>query len=246
MNKKQKQLTQIFTGLFIMASLAIYWNEVSWIFSYRVAYGLAYDFFNPYQDSSLLVSANYAVFDDAVLVKEPVQNTQIQPVAPSTAVAAAKQPAKKTYAAPDSQKTYALEIPAIGLVTPIVISQSTEVKALIKDLDKGVVFYPGSANPWENGHTVLLGHSAPPNWPKIKHDWVFSDLNNLKEGDQILLYFNGKKYTYSVIGKEIIAAGEDINVSSLSADTNILSLVSCWPPGKNYKRIAVQAKLTSN
>ena len=58
--------------------------------------------------------------------------------------------------------------------------------------------------PGENGQIVVLGHSAPPGWPHIKHDWVFKDISKLQTGDQIILYFNNKQYIYNVISKDII------------------------------------------
>lgn len=138
-----------------------------------------------------------------------------------------------------------LEIPAIGVSTPLVIGETTDVAALEKDLDKGVVYYPGSVLPGQSGQIVILGHSAPPNWPHIKHDYVFSDINNLATGDQIILYFNNTKYTYYVKDKKIIAQGQDVGSVALSKTNNVLTLISCWPPGKNYQRITVTAQLNS-
>ena len=109
-----------------------------------------------------------------------------------------------------SNKNNILEIPKIGISVPIIFSQSAEQNFLLKDLDKGVVYYPGSVLPGQAGQIVILGHSAPPNWPKIKHDWVFSELNSLTSGDQIIVYINYKKYTYTVKQKNILKKGQDI------------------------------------
>ena len=136
-----------------------------------------------------------------------------------------------------------LEIAKIGITAPIVIGESTELTSLEKNLDQGTVLYPGSVLPSQNGQTVILGHSAPPGWPKIKYDWVFSNINDLNFEEEITLYFNNKQYTYKVIKKDIVKPGEEIPSNGLEANNNILVLVSCWPPGKNYLRIAVQAQL---
>jgi LPXTG-site transpeptidase (sortase) family protein len=93
---------------------------------------------------------------------------------------------------------------------------------------------------------VILGHSAPSGWPKIKHDWVFTDLDKLAPGDTIFIDLNNKQYTYAVKQKTIIKRGEEAPQDGLSADTNVLTLISCWPPGKDYQRIAVQAVLLSS
>jgi sortase A len=111
----------------------------------------------------------------------------------------------------------------------------------MKDLDKGVIYYPGSVYPGQVGQIIILGHSAPVGWPKIKHDWVFSNLEKLEIGDSIMIDLNNKQYTYIVKKKAIIAAGAD--VPAYNSDINVLTLISCWPPGKDYQRIAVQAEL---
>jgi LPXTG-site transpeptidase (sortase) family protein len=91
-----------------------------------------------------------------------------------------------------------------------------------------------------------LGHSAPPNWPKIKYDWVFSDLDALSPGDKIIVYIDYKEYTFTVKQKNILKRGEDITPLNLVQEGNYLALVSCWPPGKDLQRINIQATIDKN
>ena len=139
-----------------------------------------------------------------------------------------------------------MEIPKISISVPIVFSNSTDKAALKKDLDKGVVYYPGSVYPGQAGQIVVLGHSAPPGWPKIKYDWVFNDLDKLVPGDIILVDLNNKQYTFIVKQKKIIDKGADIPQDGFSAGGNVLTLITCWPPGKDYKRMIIQAELLTN
>jgi len=220
-NKKQKELIKAYIFIFILMFTIINWDNVSWMFNYREVSGLVHQFFSPYEDSELLVAAS--------TVKIP----------PRQSVIAVE--TQKTY--PYSQKDNSIEIPALALVTPLVIGQNTNVADLEKDLDKGAVYYPGSVLPGENGQIVVLGHSAPPNWPHIKHDWVFSEINNLNAGDLIYMYFNNRQYSYKVTEKMIIKRGQEVGGNGLTGKNNILTLVSCWPPGKDYQRIAVYAEL---
>ncbi len=218
-NRQQKKLIKAYIALFILIFTVINWDNVSWMFNYREISGLAYDFFNPYQNSNLLVSAN------TIPVQVPVTSATTQ----------------KTY--PYSSKENSLEIPTLSLVTPLVIGESTDIPSLEKNLDKGVVYYPGSVLPAQTGQILVLGHSAPPNWPHIKHDWVFTNIEKLTVGDKIELYFNNHQYTYLVIQKDIVPRGQEVGSDTLTGKNNILTLVSCWPPGKDYKRIAVSAQL---
>lgn len=222
MNKKQKDFVKIYISLIVIGLLAVNWNTVSWLFNYRVVSSLAYDFFNPYQDRELLAGAN---------------NMQLPPIQIAQAVR------ENTIVYPYSEKSNSIEIPKINITAPVIIGQSTDPALLVKDLDNGTVLYPGSVLPSQKGQTIILGHSAPPGWPKIKYDWVFSNINDLNFGEEITLHFNNKKYTYKVMKKDIVKPGEEIPLSGLEGDNNILVLVSCWPPGKNYLRIAVQAQL---
>lgn len=216
-NKKQKELIKIYIVLFAVIFTFINWGSVSWLFNYRALSGFAHDFLNPQQDSKILAESNVS------------ESSNIQ-----TQAQQAHQ--KIFYDRPNS-----LEIPAIGLVTAVVKGRTTDIPSLEKDLDKGVVVYPGSVDPGNDGQTIILGHSAPPGWPKIKHDWVFTDINNLTPGDQIIVYFNNAKYVYRVTSKKIIKKGEDLPVNETPA-TNVLTLISCWPPGKDQDRITVSAE----
>ena len=218
MNSKQKELVKIFIFLFLLSFILINWNDVSWIFNYREIYGLVDDFFNPYPDTArALVGMNNHT---------AANTTQIN---------------KIIYAYSD--KSNSIEIPTINISAPVVIGESADNTILEENLNRGPVYYPGSVLPGENGQIVILGHSAPPNWPHIKYDWVFSDIEKLNSGDKIILYFNNTKYIYIVKTKNIIKAGQDIGNVGLSGTNNILTIISCWPPGKNYQRITVSAEL---
>jgi LPXTG-site transpeptidase (sortase) family protein len=135
------------------------------------------------------------------------------------------------------EKEDSIEIPKIKISAPlIVVGKEEEVK---KALDRGVVLWPGSALPGEKGQVIILGHSAPPNWPKIKYDWVFSNLNSLEKGDEILIYFKNKKYVYRVENKIFLNRGQEL--PKTDPEKSILFLISCWPPGKDFRRIAIEA-----
>jgi LPXTG-site transpeptidase (sortase) family protein len=225
MDKKQLiKIAKITAIIYVASFLVINWNDVSWIFNYKEVSGLVSDFFNPYP------SIDASSINNSYFYPNHSQNT-------GQAIAEIK----TAY----TEKQNTLEVPKLGIEVPIIFSQSTDKSLIMKDLDAGVVYYPGSVYPGQIGQIVILGHSAPVGWPKIKHDWVFSDLNNLNTGDIILIDINNKQYTYTVKQKAIIERGEDISADNPSAN-NSLVLISCWPPGKDYQRIIVQAELINN
>ena len=140
-------------------------------------------------------------------------------------------------------KEDSVEIPKINITAPLVFVESSDQKDIEEALELGVVHFPDSVFPGQAGQTIILGHSAPLGWPKIKYDWVFTDLNELIRGDDIYVFFNNKKYEYVATRKVFLEKGEEISQEGLTNNENVLILISCWPPGKDNKRIAVEAEL---
>jgi len=224
MNKKElKKIFKIVALVYLASFFIINWNDVSWIFNYKEVSGLVSDFFNPFPSiDASTIRAGY--FTSKPILKPITQQVN------STAWTA-------------TDKVNSLDIPSISVTAPIVFSESTNKTLLSKDLEKGVVYYPGSVNPGQAGQIVILGHSAPLGWPKVKYDWIFSDINNLSIGDFIYVSLNNKQYKYTVRQKTVIARGAEIPASDFPANSSVLTLISCWPPGKDYQRITVTATI---
>lgn len=135
-----------------------------------------------------------------------------------------------------------ISIAKIGIKAPISFTQSNSQKVFASLLKLGVLHYTASALPGEIGTAIILGHSAPPNWPKINYDSVFNNLNALKQGDEVLLSFNDKDFKYLINKTFWVKKGEDL-FPYLTFNKSMLLLVSCWPPGHNLQRIVVEAEL---
>ena len=212
--KELKKLWKPFLILFLISFLIINWSQTSWIFNYRVFSGFFSEFFQANKEEKSEVSLN-DYFDHNEVDEEEEQY---------------------------HEKEGSIEIPKINIFAPLVFTESLDEKEIKKSLDLGVVHFFDSVFPGQKGQTIFLGHSAPPGWPKIKYDWVFSDLNDLVEGDEIIVYFNQKKFSYSTTEKLFLEKGEELPDQSLTNSKNVLILVSCWPPGQNIKRIAIVAE----
>lgn len=140
-----------------------------------------------------------------------------------------------------TEKPDSLGIPRLSLDVPLVFSKSSQVKEIVKDLLSGVAVYPGSALPGETGRFLVLGHSSPPGFPKIKYYWVFSRLDELQPGDEIFVIFEKKQYRYQVTQKIFLDKGEEIPENLDSSRQPFLYLITCWPPGRDLRRLAVEA-----
>ena len=146
---------------------------------------------------------------------------------------------KPTEGIQEIKKEDGIEIPKIEISAPLIlVEQESQVS---KSLDRGVVLFPNSVLPGKVGQTIILGHSAPANWPKIKYDWVFSEINNLETDDEIFVYFENKEFKYQVSKKIFLEKGGEFPKESGNSK-KILILISCWPPGKDLRRIAIIAE----
>lgn len=177
---------------------------------------------------------------DSATTSEDGSAREVAATAPLIATSVPETPST----ASDSEQADMIIIPKIGVSTSLIIpSEGTDAVYLKKLLDDGAVLYPDSPRFGQRGQTVVLGHSAPDGWPKIKHDTIFSRLAELEEGDQIIVVYNDKTYSYSIKQSEIVEKGADI--PALAGADSALALVTCWPPGRDIKRIIVQAALDS-
>lgn len=112
------------------------------------------------------------------------------------------------------------------------------------ELEKGIIKYPGSANPGDIGNSFIFGHSS--NFPWIKGDYndVFALLDKLEYGDEITVYFKQKKYVYVIREKHIIKPGY-VNAMKGKEESKQLTLMTCWPVGTTLNRLIVMGELKS-
>lgn len=214
-----KQLWKYFLFIFLASFLIINWNEVSLVFNY-FNYKVIWERISnpsaiPYDREELPTEIN---------ASNSEENT--------------KENGKENF------KGNFLEIPKIEVLAPIILSKATEEKELEKTLKRGVLLYPDSVLPGEKGQTIILGHSAPPNWPDINYDRVFNNLDKLEKGDEVIVYFEQKKYLFEVFEKKIFLPKEEEEILATDEENgSSLILLTCWPPGKDFKRLAVLTNL---
>ena len=107
-------------------------------------------------------------------------------------------------------------------------------------LHDGVIHYPGTSLPGDSGNVVITGHSSYFPWDSGNFKDVFALLNDVIEGDNVVIYYNQKKYVYEVTDKKIVLP-DDISVLK-KTPSDQLTLITCYPIGTNLKRLIVTAK----
>ncbi len=240
-----KRLWKPFAVVFVLAWIVSNWGGISWVFNYEVVSQQLRGLFPQKTAAEDTAELSFQPQEKLVIQNRPESETDDsdEPVDESIVIEGdAAEDAPASDAGEPAAPTLAngISIPAIGIKAPIVIANTTDNTALHTLLDKGVVMYPGPV-PGEIGQTILLGHSAPPGWPNIKYDWVFTKINLLKPGNAVTVNYGGATFTYSVKSTIFLDRGEELPKDS--GGKGVLYLISCWPPGKDYKRIAVEATL---
>lgn len=136
-------------------------------------------------------------------------------------------------------------IPKIGKNIPLVnvehheADNSTEWhKIFMKELENGIVKYPGSADPGESGNSFVFGHSSNYPWAKWNYNDAFALLNELTAGDEIIIYFHQRKFIYTVKDKMVVKPGHISSIGGYTDDKR-LTLMTCWPIGTTLNRLLI-------
>lgn len=122
-----------------------------------------------------------------------------------------------------------VEIPAIQIRLPI-YHGCTE-----NELSKGAGHLPSSSLPvgGRSTHAVLAAHSGRAD------SKMFTDLDQIKEGDLVYLYVLNKTLTYEV-DQITVTTPDDTDAIQIIDGEDLLTLLTCTPYGTNTHRLLVR------
>lgn len=128
-----------------------------------------------------------------------------------------------------------IEIPGIKCSLPIYHGTDEAV------LQIAVGHIPGSSLPvgGERSHCVLSGHRG---LPSAK---LFTDLDQMEEGDLFMLHVLDETLTYEV-DQITVVLPEEVNDLELVEGEDYCTLVTCTPYGINTHRLLVRGRRTEN
>ena len=129
---------------------------------------------------------------------------------------------------PAPQQGIRIQIAALNIDAPIVQGDEAE------QLKKGVGQHPGTANPGEIGNMVLSGHNDT-------FGEVFRYLDQLKPGDEIIIYTSARSYTYVIEGWTLVEP-DQVEVMDPTPYESV-TLISCYPYLVDNLRIIVKARI---
>jgi len=136
---------------------------------------------------------------------------------------------------------FALVIDKLGASSAVIKNvDSLDSRAYQLALRDGIAQAKGTSLPGEGGNIFLFAHSSADLMTAERYNSVFYLLHHLESGDHIKVYYLGKQYDYAVTDKRIVAPSD---TSYLRPSTSeVLTLMTCWPPGTTLKRLIIQAK----
>jgi len=108
-------------------------------------------------------------------------------------------------------------------------------------LKNGIAHAKGTAFPGMNGTTYLFAHSTDNFWNVGRYNAVFYLLNKMEKGDEITLFYNGKRFDYVVRDTKIVDPSDTHFIASNIGQGERVILQTCWPPGTAWKRLLVFA-----
>lgn len=114
------------------------------------------------------------------------------------------------------------------------------------ELKKWVVRYPGTAQPGEVGNAFIFGHSSNYPWVISEYNDVFALIDTLKTGDDIIVYYNQKKFTYRITDRATVDPGDTKVLSARDPKKREISLMTCWPVGTTLERYIIFWELVQN
>lgn len=138
-----------------------------------------------------------------------------------------------------------LVIDTVGVRAPIVFGTSDDVDEIYDRLEDGVVHYSNTSKPGEPGVSIVLGHSSAYPWYDGDYGAVFALLSKLKVGDRFYIQYSDNRSFFYEMKENLIfnpfKSDERLTAIERAPGDNLI-LISCYPVGTNYLRIAVRAE----
>jgi LPXTG-site transpeptidase (sortase) family protein len=139
---------------------------------------------------------------------------------------------------------FSILIPKIGASAKVFPNvDPSNQDAFLPILMRGVAHAAGTVFPSMNGNVYLFAHSTDNFWDVVRYNAVFYLLKDLTKGDEVVIFYQNKRYNYIVTGSKIVNPSEvSYLVNSQNQNKQQLILQTCWPPGTTLQRILVFAQ----
>lgn len=217
MTEGNKKKTTIAGLVFVIAGIAGF------------AYPFVYGFFNNEEiapDKNISITqAQLPTFEDLIVAsEESILTTPL--ITPLTTLLTT--PKTST---PTAVKDH-LVIAGVNINMPIFVGETEKI------LDKGGWLFSRTSRPDRGSNTVIFGHRYMYKPPKSNTFW---NLDKVKIGDEMILFWQGKEYRYKVSEIKIVEP-TDLSVMQPSSGS-ILTVITCTPLFTTKQRLVVVGSL---
>lgn len=132
-------------------------------------------------------------------------------------------------------------IDKLGIAAPITWdTDAYRERIYLAVLGNGIGHFRGTSHPGEGGNIFLFAHSGYTQALKNDYHRLFRRLDQLAPGDPVVIQSPRETVTYRVIDEKIVAP-DDFSVIE-PTPKEIITLMTCWPPGKTDQRYIVRAE----
>ncbi len=135
-------------------------------------------------------------------------------------------------------------IPKLGANAKVFANvDASDENQFLPILKQGVAHAKGTVFPGMKGNIYLFAHSTDNFWDVGRYNAIFYLLKDLQPGDDVVIFFQNKRYNYVVTGSKT-ADPSDVSyiINAQNQKSETLILQTCWPPGTTWKRWIVFAK----
>lgn len=131
-------------------------------------------------------------------------------------------------------------IPKINVQIPVVYDEkSPKEEDVQRALERGILHYPTTVTPGQQGNASFFGHSSNNIFNKGKYKFAFVLLHELVPGDTFYLTYDKKVYSYKVYDKKIVPPSEVSVLGTVPGKIATATLITCDPPGTSTNRLVV-------
>lgn len=192
-------------------------------------------FFGLATGGAVLIILLFGLFNERIIAPfiQPSRNVSATPIILSDASIAA-------------DGTTKIIIPKINVEIPVDYSvPSMKEDDIQKGLEGGVVHYPSTVRPGEQGNSAIFGHSSNNIFNPGKYKFAFVLLSKLENGDMFYLTYDKQVYAYKVYEKRVVNPDEVSILNPVDGKAATATLITCDPPGTTLHRLVVWGEQVS-
>lgn len=140
-------------------------------------------------------------------------------------------------------REFSIIVPKVGINAAVAANvDPANADEYLEKLKTGVAHAKTSFTPDQDGTTYLFSHSTNFDWFVKDVNAVFYLLKNLEKGDNIIVFYEGKQYTYTLRSKRVVSPDNTQYLVPVRGKKQLI-LQTCWPPGSTTERLLIFADL---